>query len=320
MKVIINRRSAPTKAKNPLNGEIPYDKRYGEWGTIADVDDDNRVANSRENTVDVILDGGIYLRRVPVASREWVVPTTESDNDYATGERDLPPINARVVVMMPSGTVDDCFGLCSGFSSIDKDANAPFMEEEKEKIRERIAPGGWHTKYDCVTGSFESISPDEKTSMKIDYGTEAEAKEKPEIHLTLFEKTTLDIIDEDSATFSVFEGEVKVEHKKGDSAKVTVFDTEFTIKKGEVTMRPKKTTVEVDGDLTVKTNGKGQFMSETGLLEIGNSIATLGAMNSEFIDIVSNLDTVGSPANHSTGPISKPKLIALKQKWDKVFS
>jgi hypothetical protein len=55
------------------------------------------------------------------------------------------------------------------------------------------------------------------------------------------------------------------------------------------------------------------------LLEIGNQIATLGALVSEFLGIVINLDTVGSPANHTTGPMAKPKLIALKAKWEQVF-
>jgi hypothetical protein len=73
------------------------------------------------------------------------------------------------------------------------------------------------------------------------YGTGEETKEHPELHLKLFEKTTLDVIDEDSATLSVFDGEVKVEHKNGDSAKITIFDTELIIKKGEVTLKPKLT-------------------------------------------------------------------------------
>jgi hypothetical protein len=222
--------------------------------------------------------------------------------------------------MMPSGTFEDCFVLCSGFSTIDKEANAPFMEDDKERIRERIIQGGWHTKYDCVAGTYEAISPDKKTGIKIDYGDGEEEKEKPELHLKLFEKTTLDIIDEESANLSVFDGEVKVEHKKGDSAKITVFDTEFTIKQGEVTMRPKKTTVEVDGDLSFKTNGEGKIMAETGLLEIGNSIGVLGAMIAEFIDDVSNAVTVGSPATHKMDPATKMALENLKAKWNQVFS
>jgi len=71
----------------------------------------------------------------------------------------------------------------------------------------------------------------------------------------------------------------------------------------------------------------------TELIEIRNTVASLGALISEFVDlvmefdeIVTNLDTVGSPALHATGPIAKPKLTTLngklsafKSKWGQVF-
>ncbi|MDR1905169.1 MAG: hypothetical protein LBQ88_23170 [Treponema sp.] len=321
MKIVIQKKiGEPSGPMQRLNRPSPYDNRYGAWGHVADVDGDEKSAYSGDNSVDVVLDMGVYLRHIPVSSREWVVTKAVSGADYTTGERDLPPPNARVFVMMPTGTFDDCFVLCSGFAPVDKNDNTPFADDDTEKTRERIKQGGWHTVYDCFTGSFEGISPDKKTSVKIDYGTEGEEKEHPELHLTLFEKTKLDVIDEDSANLSVFDGEVKIEHKKGDNAKVTVFDTEFTIKKGEVTIHPKKTTVEVDGDLTFRTNGDGKFMSETGLLEIGNSIGVLGAMITEFIDDVSNAITVGSPATHTMNPATKTALATLKAKWEQVFS
>jgi hypothetical protein len=226
-----------------------------------------------------------------------VVPKTESDKDFTTGERNLPPVNARVFVMMPSGTFDDCFVLCSGFSSIEKDANAPFMEDDKEKIREKIIQGGWHTKYDCVTGSFEGISPDEKTGLKIDYGTEEEEKEHPELHLALFEETTLDIIDEDSAKLSVFGGEIKVEHKKGDNAKITVFDTEMVIKQGEVS-----------------------FMSTSaGKFKIGNTVATIGDMINDLLTALQGLHTEGSPAAHTATAWAAQNISPLIAKWKQVF-
>jgi hypothetical protein len=262
MKITIQKRNAETsRLPQHLNQPNPYDKRYGAWGHVADVDGDQKSAYSGDNSVDVILDMGIYLRHTPVASREWVVTGTVSGADYTTGERDLPPPNARVFVMMPTGTFDDCFILCSGFAPVDKNDNAPFADDETEKKRERISQGGWHTIYDCSTGSYEAFSPDEKTGIKIDYGTGEEEKEKPELHLKLFEKTTLDIIDEDSASLSVFGGEIKVEHKKGDGAKITVFDTELIIKKGEVTVKPKNTTIEVDGDAIINASGKAEIHS-----------------------------------------------------------
>jgi hypothetical protein len=282
MKIVVQKTNGKTSGPvHRLNQPTPYDKRYGAWGHVADTDGDEKAAYSGDNSVDVILDMGVYLRHIPVASFEWVVNKTVSEKDYTTGERDLPPPNARVFVMMPTGTFDDCFVLCSGFSPTEKNDNAPFSDDDTEKIRERIKQGGWHTIYDCYTGTYEAISPDEKTSMKIDYGTEDEAKEKPELHLKLFEKTTLDVIDEDSANLSVFDGEVKVEHKKGDNAKVTVFDTELTIKKGKVTLKPKKTMIDVDGDATIKTSGKTEIEAAGDTSVKGNNVTVEAAILAE---------------------------------------
>jgi hypothetical protein len=257
MKITVQKRNAETsRSSQHLDRPSPYDKRYGAWGHVADADGDRKSAYSGDNSVDVVLDMGVCLRHVQVASREWVVIKTVSGADYTTGERDLPPPNARVFVMMPTGTFDDCFVLCSGFAPVDKNDNTPFADDETETKRERIRQGGWHTTYDCLTGTYEAASPDGKTCVKIDYGAGEESKEKPELHLKLFEKTALDVVDEDSANLSVFDGEVKIEHKKGGSAKVTVFDTELTIKKGEVSVKPKKTVIDVDGDATINTSGK----------------------------------------------------------------
>ena len=112
MKITIQKRNETSRLPQHLNRPSPYDKRYGAWGHIADVDDDQKSAYSGDNSVDVILDIGIYLRHTPVASYEWVVIKSVSGADYTTGERDLPPPNARVFVMMPTGTFDDCFVLC----------------------------------------------------------------------------------------------------------------------------------------------------------------------------------------------------------------
>jgi hypothetical protein len=262
MKIVVQKTNG--KAPGPahrLNQPSPYDKRYGAWGHVADTDGDEKAAYSSDNSVDVVLDMGVYLRHIPVASFEWVVNKTVSEKDYTTGERDLPPPNARVFVMMPTGTFDDCFVLCSGFSPVEKNDNVPFSDDDTEKIRERVKQGGWHTIYDCLTGTYEAISPDGKTGVKIDYGTENEAKEKPKLHLKLFKKTTLDVIDEESANLSVFDGEFKIEHKKGDNAKITVFDTELIIKSGEVTLKPKKTTIDVDGDAEIIVSGNASINS-----------------------------------------------------------
>jgi hypothetical protein len=163
--------------------------------------------------------------------------------------------------------------LCSGFVVTDKAQEEAFLEAEKEKTRKRVTPGNWKTEYDCVTGTYEAVSPDGKTGIKIDYGTEEEPKDAPELRVKLFDRIKCDIISDDSAALSVFDelkiehkkgdsvavsvfGEIEIGHAKGDSCAVKVFDTELVIKPGEVSVRTKKTAVEIDGDAEIKTSGK----------------------------------------------------------------
>jgi hypothetical protein len=208
--------------------------------------------------------------------------------------------------MMPTGTFDDCFVLCSGFAPVEKNDNTPFADDETEKKRERIRQGGWHTLYDCLTGTYEANAPDGKTALSIDYGTGEETKEHPELRLKLFEKTTLDVIDEDSASLSVFDGEVKVEHKNGDSAKITIFDTELLIKKGEVTLKPKKTTIEVDGDATIKTSGKTAIEATGEATVKGQNVkveaAIKATVQSPQVQITGGQLQVNGAVTPSTGP------------------
>jgi hypothetical protein len=249
MTVTVKRNAAgPAKGQpGKIAQPSPFDGRFGEWGRV-------ETPHSEDNTADVFLDSGVYLNRVPVASREWAVSGEDAEKDYNSGERDLPPVHARVFVMMPTRTYGDCFiAPFSGFSTIDQ--TAPYMEDDREKIKERIAPGGWHVTDDYTTGSHKAVSPDGKTSLEIDYGTEKEPKtDAPELHLSLFDGIKADVVADSGVTLSVFD-EIQFEHTKGDSCTVKVFDTEIVIKPGAVSLKPKETTVEVDGGATIKTGG-----------------------------------------------------------------
>jgi hypothetical protein len=167
--------------------------------------------HSEDNTADIFLDSGTYLNRVPVASREWAVSGEDAEKDYNSGERNLPPVQARVFIMMPTCTYNDCFVMpFSGFSTIDQPK--PYMEDGREKIKERITPGGWHTADDYVTGSRKAVSPDKKTSLEIDYGTEGAPKEDaPELHLDLFDAIKVDIFADDRIEITVTNSTVEAQ-------------------------------------------------------------------------------------------------------------
>jgi hypothetical protein len=272
MEIIVkNRQQDKIPQADKVLHSPPYRNRSGAWGRV-------EKTYSGDHSADVFLDTGVYLKRCPVRSNEWVV----SGDEYTSGERDLPPIGAWVFVLMPYNTTyDGCFVLCSGFVANDKPQKETFMEEDKEKSRKRITPGNWKELYDCATGTRETVSPDGKTSLKIDYGTAAETKDKPELHLVLFERTTLDFIAEDNAKLSLFDGDIVVEHKAGDNVKLTIFDTELTIKVGEVSIKPKKSTIEVDGDATIKTSGKTTIEADGDAIVKGANVTVEAALKAE---------------------------------------
>ena len=273
MDIHVKRKSA-TSTPTPKKREGPPSLfRIGEHGRVKEL-------HSADNTVDVLLDSGVFLKHVQVKSNEWVIYQEDSEKDFNAGGRDLPPLHARVFVLMPSGTYSDCFVLCSLFSTPDK--AEPFLADEKEKIQERITPSGWHTTKDNVTGSYKAVSPDEKTSLEIDYGNEDEPKEdKPELHLNLFDEIKADIVADDNVHLSVFE-DITIDHKKDDSCTMKVFDTELVIKKGEVSIKPKETTIEVDGNATIKTSGDTKIEATGDVAVKGSNVKVEATANADI--------------------------------------
>jgi hypothetical protein len=232
-----------------------------------------------------------------VSSREWV--KADEDKGYTSGDKDLPTLESRVFVMMPTGDLDGCFVLCSGY--VIPDTYEKFKEDDGDdtekstnfiNVRRHVWPGNWKGWYNYVTGRFELQSPDEKTTVLIDYPNEEGVPEVPELHAKLFEKLLLDILEgktidlaawEDDIVFnhntekktqslSLFDqikitiekdkvisfssfDELFVEHKKGEYTAVSVFD-ELQIEhhKGE------KVTVDLFDELSIE-HKKGDSVS-----------------------------------------------------------
>ena len=83
----------------------------------------------------------------------------------------------------------------------------------------------------------------------------------------------------------------------------------------KITLKDKEGfTYETEGDVFLKS-------SKTGKLEVGNSVATLGAMISDLLDALSDSApvTYGSPASHMFMPSFIAKITAIKTKWGQVF-
>jgi len=200
MEIVVKRRETPPSQITPRRNETPSPFRIGEHGRVKEL-------HSDDNTVDVLLDSGVFLRHVPVRSKGWVIYQEDSEKDFNAGGRDLPPLHTRVFILMPTGTYYDCFVLCSLFSTPDK--ADPFLADDRERIEEVQTPSGWHITNDNDTGSHKAVSPDKKTSRNLDYGSKDEPLDPPELHEQLFHDVDnpglkLDVISGKSVEFEMF--------------------------------------------------------------------------------------------------------------------
>jgi hypothetical protein len=182
--------------------------------------------------------------------------------------------------MMPTCTYGDCFVMpFSGFSTIDQPK--PYMEDDREKIKERITPSGWHTTDDYVTGSHKAVSPDKKTSLEIDYGTEEEPKEDaPELHLVVFDEIKADVVTDDNVTVSVFD-EAVIKHTKGEKVEIEI--------KPEV-------------DITVESDVTETIQENLDVLVVGDDKKTVGGDREEKVTGKAKYESADTDIK-STAPI-----------------
>lgn len=102
MNLIFNNHSNYEKKREVIPTEYGKNKS-GCWAYVTAIHSDSL-------TVDVENYNGFKFYYVPVASMEWV------NKDGGSGERNLPPVGSRVFILMPTGTIQGGFVLCSGFS------------------------------------------------------------------------------------------------------------------------------------------------------------------------------------------------------------
>ncbi|WP_461249061.1 hypothetical protein, partial [Treponema sp. R6D11] len=98
-------------------------------------------------------------------------------------------------------------------------------------------------------------------------------------------------------------------------------------KGGLLAKAEKKLNVESGDDMSIKSAGKLDAVadgaikiknSKTEKLELGNAIATMGAMISDFLQAAVSFKSLGSPASH-TAPDFSATAGQIKAKWDQVF-
>jgi hypothetical protein len=123
-------------------------------------------------------------------------------------------------------------------------------------------------------------------------------------------------VDPDGTTkFDIGDGSTVLELNPDGSMSFTLADG-FTLNiTGDITMHSSgNLTLEADGDIALNATASG-------LLTIGNSVATLGGMISDLLNGMTTLSTVGSPAAHVIDPSwVTSKLTPIIGKWSNVFS
>ncbi|QKS92448.1 hypothetical protein [Treponema phagedenis] len=101
-------------------------------------------------------------------------------------EAGTPPENARVFVLMPTGTFEGAFVLCSSLSMFEKEHQKKFMSTKEQRAeknveRLRVRPGKWIEKYNYKTGQLELTSSNEKVKIAI-----ADDNNKKEVSVNAF--------------------------------------------------------------------------------------------------------------------------------------
>ena len=240
-----------------------------------------REVHPEDCTVHVLTDMGILLTGVRVASAEWV--TVEKDKPL-TGERHLPPVDTYVFCMMPTGEYTSAFVLCSGFTRQEA-VHADFKKkgEDAANTHEKVDNSGWHSTSDYRTGTKKIRNKVKEPTISVEVDQESDGDEK--------------------ATITVH-GMV-ITATKDDGLNITT-DKKITLKDKE------GFTYETEGEISIKS-------SKQGTVEVGNSVATLGALIDDLLGYLVQLKTVGSPASHTAAPDFITNIQALKTKWGQVF-
>lgn len=232
-------------------------------------------------TVHVLTDMGIVLSGIRVASAEWV--TVEKDKPL-TGERHLPPVDSYVFCLMPTGEYSSAFVLCSGFTRQEA-VHADFKKkgEDAANTHEKVDNSGWHYTCDYRTGTKKIHNKVKEPTISVEVDQETAGDEK--------------------ATVTIHGTVIKVDKDNGVNIKT---DKKITLKDKE------GFSYETEGGVSIKS-------SKQGAVEVGNSVATLGALIDDLLGYLAQLKTVGSPANHTAAPDFIANIQALKQKWGQVF-
>ena len=258
MRVLVNKRPR-AQGHSAFSVSSPYDGRCGFWGKVTEV-------HPEANACNVLMDTGIEVSGVRVASFEWVAV---QEDKHLTGERRLPPVGSYVFCLMPAGDLASAFILCSGFLR-NEALHADFMEEGEDaaNTQKRVEHSGWNFEQDIRTGTRKwQNKTDEDATIALEINQEDEGEEA--VVLTAHGNTIT--ISKDGLAIES-DGELSLSIEGDVTLDVT----------GDASISAKNATVEASGDAsvtgnnvtveaTVKTEIKG------GQVVLGGTVAPNGA-------------------------------------------
>lgn len=144
-RVFHNKKAEATSKDSPSY----LDNRIGFWATISAV-------HSNTNRVDIVSDTGLNYYGLPVLSREWVCQ--DDNKEFVSGSRNLPPINSRVLVFMPTHTIAGAIVIGSGFAAGEKSSHVVYAKndneiDKKNNSSEKISVSGWDEQENYKNGN-----------------------------------------------------------------------------------------------------------------------------------------------------------------------
>ena len=194
--MIINLQKAKkAPERKPFVNTSPFDNRFGFWGIVKEV-------HPEDNTVHVLTDTGFEITGVRVASMEWVVIDKEK---HLTGERHLPPKNAFVFCIMPTGEYSSAFVLCSGFARQEAyHADFKGKGDDFALTHEKVNNSGWVYKSDYRNGttSIQNDTENPTISIDVNQGENGEKADSKTVTIKVFD-TTITATEKDDAELKI---------------------------------------------------------------------------------------------------------------------
>jgi len=230
----------------------PFDSRFGFWGIVTEV-------HPEDNAVNVLTDTGFEIPNVRVASLEWVVIDKEK---HLTGERHLPPKNAFVFCLMPTGEYSSAFVLCSGFARQEAyHADFKGKGEDFALTHEKVNNSGWVYKSDYRNGTM-TIQNDYNAptvSVSVNQGENGEKAESKVVTIKVFD-TTITATEKDDKEIKIETLGNSVLDIKEDSIDFTSDCAIHLTTKGDKTLTVEgSANIVVKGDLVSNVDGNASL-------------------------------------------------------------